>query len=567
QLDEVARHGELIDYKHNESIARQGERADGFFIVVFGETVVQMVSDRTQISVELATLKPGDFFGEMATLLASERNANVVTSTPKCHVLRFSGVQFKKMLKNLPYFSVGLVQSLAQRLQRTSASKTQTDPISVPAIPVATLRLLPELFCMRHRVLPLATTGSELEVGFVDDPTSEVLEKVQSFVPALRQKVKRLTQAQFDALMRNAVWPGSSENPAKTTDGFDLNRLLTRCITEGASDVHLTTNRQPRWRIDGDLVPIHSHGALSAEQLRHALEDIVPSTFNFGENDERVDIDFAHEISEGERFRVNIYRDMNGLSVAMRHIPSRILSLDQLGAPAVLKTICAKPKGLFLVTGPTGSGKSTTLAAMIDLINQEQPRHIITLEDPIEYRHESARSLVNQREVGVHTQSFSTALRSALREDPDVVLVGEMRDLETVALALEVAQTGHLVFATLHTTSAVGTIERIVGMFDSDKQAQIRDTLADVLLGVVSQTLLRRIGGGRVGAYEVMMSSTAIANLVREMKTVQITSYLSAGRASGNQSLNDDLNQLVARGVVNGDEARRKSLTPEQIVG
>ena len=244
--------------------------------------------------------------------------------------------------------------------------------------------------------------------------------------------------------------------------------------------------------------------------------------FNFGEHDERVDIDFAHEISEGERFRVNIYRDMNGLAVAMRHIPSRILSLEQLGAPAVLKTVCAKPKGLFLVTGPTGSGKSTTLAAMIDLINQEQPKHIITLEDPIEYRHESARSLVNQREVGVHTQSFSTALRSALREDPDVVLVGEMRDLETVALALEVAQTGHLVFATLHTTSAVGTIERIVEMFDSDKQPQIRDTLADVLLGVVSQTLLRRIGGAL--EHEIMMSSTAIANLVREMKTVQITS-------------------------------------------
>ncbi len=567
QLDEVARHGELIDYECEESIARQGHTGDGFFIIIFGQTIVQMVSGRTQISVELATLHPGDFFGEMATLLGSERNAHVITSSPRCHVLRFSGAQFKKMLRNLPFFSVGLVHSLAQRLQQTSVQKTQSGSNSIQSVEPSALRLLPESFCMRHRVLPIRATDTDFEVGFVDEPTGAVLEKVQAFVPSLRQKVLRITQQDFDNLLRDLVWPTAVTLDPESLIQFDLQHLLARCISEGASDLHLSTNRPPRWRIDGDLIAISAHASLSKTQLESAVADIVPSSIQFDERDGQFDLDFAYEIAAGERFRVNIYSDMNGLAVAMRHIPSRILSLTQLGAPEVLKSVCSKPKGLFLVTGPTGSGKSTTLAAMIDLINQEQPRHIITLEDPIEYRHESARGLVNQREVGVHTRSFTTALRSALREDPDVVLVGEMRDLETVALALEVAQTGHLVFATLHTTSAVGTIERIVGMFESEKQAQIRDTLADVLLGVVSQTLLRRVGGGRVGAYEVMMSSSAISNLIREMKTVQITSYLSAGRAHGNQSLDEDLNQLVARRLVTVEEARRKSLSPEKILG
>jgi twitching motility protein PilT len=567
QLDEVARHGELIDYEYQEPIARQGQAGDGFFILIFGRTVVEMVSGRAQIAVELATLKPGDFFGEMATLLGSERNANVITASPRCHVLRFSGEQFKKMLKNLPYFSVGLVHSLAQRLQQTSAQKSQTGHEAIDIVDQSVLRLLPESFCVRYRVLPLNVTETAFEVGFVDAPTGTVLEMVNNFVPSLRQKVRRITQQQFDVVLRGSVWPRGRESNTEAVTAFDLQHLLARCISEGASDLHLSTGRPPRWRIDGDLNAIGGHAALSKSQLHESLAGIVPNSMAFDEDTGHLDLDFAHEIAAGERFRVNIYRDMNGLAVAMRHIPSRILSLSQLGAPAVLKSVCSKPKGLFLVTGPTGSGKSTTLAAMIDLINQEQPRHIITLEDPIEYRHESAKGLVNQREVGVHTHSFSTALRSALREDPDVVLVGEMRDLETIALALEVAQTGHLVFATLHTTSAVGTIERIVGMFDSEKQAQIRDSLADVLLGVVSQTLLRRIGGGRIGAYEVMMSSPAIANLIREMKTVQITSYLSAGRSQGNQSLEDDLNSLVMKKLVAPEEAKRKSLSPGQILG
>lgn len=567
QLDEVARHGELIDYEHDEHIAGQGQKGDGFFILIFGKTIVQMVSGRAQIAVELATLKPGDFFGEMATLLGSERNANVITSSPRCHVLRFSGAQFKKMLKNLPYFSVGLVHSLAQRLQQTSAQKTQPGAEAINVLDRSVLRLLPESFCVRYRVLPLSVSNSEFEVGFVDEPTGTVLEMVHNFVPSLPQKVRRMTQQQFDVLLRGLVWPTSKPSHPEALEQFDLQHLLARCISEGASDLHLSTGRAPRWRIDGDLIAIGGHASLSKSQLHEAVAEIVPTSIRFDEGAGHLDLDFAHEIAAGERFRVNIYSDMNGLAVAMRHIPSRILSLSQLGAPVVLKSVCSKPKGLFLVTGPTGSGKSTTLAAMIDLINQEQPRHIITLEDPIEYRHESAKGLVNQREVGVHTRSFSTALRSALREDPDVVLVGEMRDLETIALALEVAQTGHLVFATLHTTSAVGTIERIVGMFESEKQAQIRESLADVLLGVVSQTLLRRIGGGRIGAYEVMMSSPAIANLIREMKTVQISSYLSAGRSQGNQSLEEDLNNLVARKLVTPEEAKRKSLSPEQILG
>ncbi len=565
QLDAVARHGDFILYQQREVIARQGEQADGFFIMIEGETVVEIEARRSESSFQLTTLAAGDFFGEMATLLGSERNAHVITSTPECKVLRFSGEQFKNMLRNLPFFAASLAHSLAYRLQRTSVQKSGVKAVDVDELPAEVLRLIPEAFCIRYRVLPIQLSDETLDVGFVDDPTPEVLDRIQAFAPSLRPNVKRISQHEFNGLLRQSVWPSADRGAETSHHHFDLKQLLARCISEGASDLHLSTDRVPRWRIDGELLPIHGYPAITSTQLVTSVQTITPTILQG--NTAGRDLDFAYEIAGGERFRVNIYQDMNGTAVALRHIPSRVLTLTQLGAPSILKAVCDRPKGLFLVTGPTGSGKSTTLAAMIDLINQNHARHIITLEDPIEYRHESQRALVNQREIGVHTGSFAEALRSALREDPDVVLVGEMRDLETIALALEVAQTGHLVFATLHTTSAVGTIERIVGMFDSEKQAQIRDTLADVLVGVVSQTLLKRLGGGRTAAYEIMMNSPAIANLIREMKTVQIASYLSTGRSTGNQSLEDDLNRLISEGKTTLEEARKKSSKPEKLRG
>jgi twitching motility protein PilT len=272
------------------------------------------------------------------------------------------------------------------------------------------------------------------------------------------------------------------------------------------------------------------------------------------------DADFAYALGDDARFRVNVFRDLHGVSAVFRHIPNQIRRLDQLGLPPSVERFCDLPHGLILVTGPTGSGKSTTLAAMVDAINRTRSEHIVTLEDPIEFVHPSLKSLVNQREVGSHTLSFSRALRAALREDPDIVLVGEMRDLETVSLAIETAQTGHLVFGTLHTSTAIGTIERVVGMYPHEEQAQARVSLAEVLKGVVAQTLLPKNGGGRVGAFEVLVSNHAVANLIREMKSAQIMNQMETGRHSGCQLLNVELVRLVKQGMVQQDVARRHAV-------
>ena len=270
--------------------------------------------------------------------------------------------------------------------------------------------------------------------------------------------------------------------------------------------------------------------------------------------------DFAHAIPGLARFRVNLYRDIGGVGAVFRQIPIKIIGLEQLGMPPVVARFCELPKGLVLVTGPTGSGKSTTLAAMVDLINHTRREHIITLEDPVEFLHASDKAMVNQREVGPHTASFAHALRAALREDPDIVLVGEMRDLETVSMALETANTGHLVFGTLHTSTAASTVDRIVNLFPSEQQNAVRATLADVLKGVVSQNLLRRIGGGRVAALEVLVVNNAAASLIREAKVHQMISVMQTGKAAGNMILNDSLAALVNAKTVTYEEALAKAV-------
>jgi twitching motility protein PilT len=262
---------------------------------------------------------------------------------------------------------------------------------------------------------------------------------------------------------------------------------------------------------------------------------------------------------------VNVFRDRSGVGAVLRQIPTKIVTLDQLGMPPVLKTLCDFPKGLVLVTGPTGCGKSTTLAAMIDYIKTTRRLHIVTLEDPIEFVHESAGCLVNQREVGGHTTSFARALRATLREDPDVVLVGEMRDTETIALALETANTGHLVLATLHTNNAISAVDRVVDQFPAERQPQVRNSLADNLRGVVAQTLCRKIGGGRVAAMEVLVVNLAVANLIRESKTAQIPGTMQASRAAGMMLLNDDLGRLVDAKKVELEEALSKAVDKDDL--
>jgi twitching motility protein PilT len=336
--------------------------------------------------------------------------------------------------------------------------------------------------------------------------------------------------------------------------------LLQAMCRTGASDLHLCVGAPPLVRKDGRIQPLDPDvGPLTDEMVARLLDPIMPAG-NRDEFADRHDTDFAYEIPGLARFRANVFADRKGRGAVFRVIPAKILTADELGlSPHILK-LCQLTKGLVLVTGPTGSGKSTTLCAMIDYINRTRHEHIITIEDPIEFVHENRQCLINQREVRTHTESFKAALRAALREDPDILLVGELRDLETVAIAIETAETGHLVFGTLHTTTAASTIERIIDQFPSDRQAQVRVMLSESLRGVIAQTLCRRIGGGRIAALEVLIATQALSNLIREGKTFQIPSVMQTGKAAGMVSLNDALIDLVAKKIVAPDEAYAKAV-------
>ena len=313
-------------------------------------------------------------------------------------------------------------------------------------------------------------------------------------------------------------------------------------------------------RKDGAMQPLEAGATpLTPEAVVELVDPIMPEV-NRKEFAKRHDTDFAYEIAGLARFRANIFIDRRGPGAVFRVIPSKILTAEQLGLSAHILQLCRLHKGLVLVTGPTGSGKSTTLCAMVDYINRTRNDHIITIEDPIEFVHANQKCLINQREVRTHTDSFKDALRAALREDPDIVLVGEMRDLETIAIAIETAETGHLVFGTLHTSTAPSTVDRIIDQFPADRQSQIRIMLAESLRGVIAQTLCRKIGGGRVAALEVLIPTQAVSNLIREGKTFQIPSMMQVGKASGMVTLNDALMDLVTRKLVPPDEAYAKSV-------
>ena len=324
--------------------------------------------------------------------------------------------------------------------------------------------------------------------------------------------------------------------------------LLREAADKGASDLHLSAGEPPLLRVHGDLVRIE-HPPVTPEQVTELVNSIMSDAQRATFEAEH-EVDFACELEGKGRFRVNVFVHSRGPGAVLRTIPTQIPALDTLHMPPVLKELCTRERGLVLVTGPTGSGKSTTLAAMVDVINQTWDAHILTIEDPIEFVHPPKRCLVNQREVGPHTNSFSNALRSALREDPDVILIGEMRDLETISLALTAAETGHLVFGTLHTSSAPKTIDRIIDVFPAGQQGQIRTMLSESLEAVVAQTLLKKKGGGRVAACEVLIGTPAVRNLIREGKLHQITSMMQTGQRLGMQTLDMGLADLVKRGLI-----------------
>jgi len=345
---------------------------------------------------------------------------------------------------------------------------------------------------------------------------------------------------------------------------ISIERLLDTCIKRGASDLHLHVGRPPTLRLHGRLRPLETK-VLDAEDTMALMKAITPERAQ-QEIQEQGGTDFAFEFGGAGRFRTAVFMQRGQLSLTLRLIPSRLFSFEEIGLPQIVKSLCRRPRGMFLVTGPTGSGKTTTLATMIDYVNEHFDKHIITIEDPVEYYHSHKKSMVNQREVGVDVPSFTEALRRALRQDPDVILVGELRDLETIEAALRAAETGHLVFGTLHTTSAQGTVTRIVDQFPVAQQEQIRIQLSTSLIAVLCQTLIpRQDTRGRIAAFEFMVVTNAIANLVRENKVFRIPSSIQTGKKFGMQLLDDHLLQLFAQGKIAEEDTVDSSQTPAEM--
>ena len=338
-----------------------------------------------------------------------------------------------------------------------------------------------------------------------------------------------------------------------------IDALLREMIGKKSSDLHLSAGNHPVLRVDGEIHFLKEHPVLTGDDVRAMIFEIITEKAEHDFNAQN-DADFAYEIKGLARFRVNVFEDRNGTGAVLRQIPIEILTVEKLGLPKACTDLCWLSKGLVVVTGPTGSGKSTTLAAMIDFINKNRSDHIITIEDPVEFVHPNQKCLVNQREVGQHTKSFKNALRAALREDPDIVLVGEMRDLETISIAIETAETGHLVFGTLHTTTAVSTVDRIIDQFPTDRQAQIRVMLSESLKGVIAQVLLPKIGGGRVAAHEILLGSNAVSAIVRDGKTFQLPSVMQTAKGQGMVTMNDSLLQLVQKRLVEPKSAYVKAV-------
>jgi twitching motility protein PilT len=515
--------GQLRKYNPGEALMAQGDVAESFFVIITGEVRVLRDTGHGPSPVEIGRVSRGDSVGEAELLLQRPRATSVVAHG-EVAVLCFQSDVFDFLVARGPGFSAELTNTIARRLQSTTLA---IDQISAAASEAA----------------GMSTGGGSAAINGSGGGSGASGETAQT---ARKGKKSQMGAAQV----------------VKSSPKLDP--LLHQMVEAGASDVHLTARHVPRWRVDGEIQTIPDREELGREEVYDWLRPVMDER-HIEEFDDDSDVDLAYAIKGLARFRVNMFRDHHGVGAVLRQIPDTILTIEQLGLPPITKSLCDHPKGLVVVTGPTGSGKSTTLAGMIDYINKTQKTHILTLEDPIEFVHPSREALINQREVGEHTKSFSRALRAALREDPDIVLVGEMRDPETLAIALETANTGHLVFGTLHTATAISTIDRIIDMFPAEQQSQVRTGLAESLRGVVAQALLKKKGGGRVAAVEIMVVNNAVSSLIRQDKTAQIMSIMQTGKKMGNQLLNDELARLVTENIVSYEEALSKSLDKKEL--
>ncbi len=604
-LDKVASLAKLQEYGAGEHILTMGDRPEAFWMLLMGEAVTSVQDGTTGEQVEVASVKANEIVGELGMLLEKPRTESVVC-TKQTYALEFGAKGFRYLMERLPGFSQVLSKSVSERL--VEARARVGFPVAAPhdILPTAEMvKLIPTDAILKYRLIPIGMDAREVTVGFVDPPSHELTQRVRASLGDLELRVLRLRMSDFDRLLTTfnlappapaaapvaapapapmAAAPGIPLSVALTTseEAHETRRIarqrkrkpsgshrsvvakisqmeairtiLERMPAANASDLHLSPGKRPRWRIDGDLFELEEFPPMGEEEALDLFEPVMPETA-IAEFNKHHDCDFAFSVDGMARFRANVYRGDNGVGAVLRIIPMQVWSMEKLGLPASARAFCDLHQGLVLVCGPTGSGKSTTLAAMIDHVNNTRRAHVVTLEDPIEYIHQSRMALVTQREVGNNTTSFTRGLRASLREDPDIVLVGELRDRETLELALKTAQTGHLVFGTLHTSTAIGTVDRIIDMFPVDQHNQVRSVLADMLKGVISQHLAKRIGGGRVAAYEVLVGGSAVGNCIRQGKNHQIATVMTTNRSEGHRQLNDELWELVRSRAIEPLEA------------
>ncbi len=558
--------GEVLTFEDGEKVLSAGSSPDFFFVIVKGE--ISVVLDDRNDGMEIVRLIRGQLVGEMA-MIQSEPHSYSCFARGQLAVIPFSAQIFHEQILAIPGVYIPLIPSISRRILESSAYPALiAGRNKVPAIDCSLLKLFPEGFLKKHRILPVKNVAGYLLIAHCEPLDREQLEAIDQVLPEDFDIRPVYFDSEFFAalLKKNLEGAGTcstpEEQPVEEVAGPEnicfIDGVLRRLVNERGSDLYLSAGQVPRWRIDGEIVEVPGTRKSGPEEVLEMLRPLARNEV-LDAFIESCDEDFAYSTCEGFRFRVNLLRDHNGISAVFRYIPGEISSLEALGLPEILTSFCTQPKGLVLVTGPTGSGKSTTMSAMIDWVNRHRKCHILTIEDPIEFVHGSLKALVNQREVGVHTRSFAKALRAGLRENPDVVMVGEIRDNETMAMALETSNTGHLVFATMHTATAASTIDRVVDNFPAESQNQIRMFLADNLLGVVCQTLCRRVTRGCVPAFEIMIVDPAMANLIRTGKSYMLPNAMQTAQAKGNRLLNDDLCQLVKTGVIAREEAMNKT--------
>jgi len=600
-IDSLIPHASLSELDANEVLMKQGDPSESFYLVLMGEISVFATDDLTGEPVEVALIHASESCGEMGALRGEPRTATGM-ATKSTYVVEFPQRVFDYLMDNQPSFSRRLTLQVADRLAAITSKMPMPEMARADIrVPDNVLEMLPENLILSEHVLPVLVRGDWVTVGFVDKPSRDLLDVVRSKMAGKNVQSVRIAAKDFDDLTkalgiqkvaqpdvldaemldddyddeprrrrRRAKASGGGrgkrpKRPSKTTgivasvdEIYRIEPLMRRMIEAGASDLHLAAHQEARWRIDGEIHVIPDFPIPGDNEVYEILEGLLPDRAHF-EFEDHHDCDFAFALEDTARFRCNMYRDDRGVGAAFRLVPYVVPSMDQLGLPKGAQRLTELNQGLVLVCGPTGSGKSTTLAAMLDHINNRRRTHIITIEDPIEFRHTSKVSMVNQREVGKNTSGFQRALRSGLREDPDIVLVGELRDIETMGLAMETAQTGHLVFSTLHTNTAISTVDRIIDMFPVEQHNQIRSTLADVLKGVINQVLCKRTGGGRVAAFETLIASSAVANCIRTGKVHQIATIMTTNRNAGNCTMNEDLESLVRNKAISRQEAILRS--------